>query len=1043
MIHNFLDFELDETLFELRQRGKPLEIQARVFATLLCLVRNRGRIITRDELTQSVWKDTVVSDAAISQVVMLARKALNDAGPNPQIIRTIRGRGFRFAPPVTIRSHTQTPTQQEAPIAAQPAAAPALAKPTHSEFVGRQEELTRLVQCLDRAVRGRGGLVLLEGEPGSGRSSLVRELSKRASSRSIEAAWGRTWEAAGAPPFWPWSAVLRALVQRHGLERLRALSHEYSHDLAPLSSELGPQSAQAQAQAAAADVNSVQVRFRTFGALSRLLRAVSLESGSALLIILEDVHCADDASLQLLRYLSEEIADMPVLLVVTLDELAPNVAENLTNLLPWTAAHLHRMRLLGLSHAEVGHLLETKLGSVPPPRLVQSLHELSTGNPLLVHALAGRMQSNAVTAATFSAWDLASHPVPERIVAAVRRHMSDLPESTLKVLAAAAAFGREFRVPWLAALLDLSEAELLEALSPALRRSILQANTLQFGTWCFSHAMVRSAVYTALPVRERFELHRRIGELIESHGTPDPLSLHALAHHYLLAGPGAARDKAIEFGQKAGQQAQSTLAYEEAALLYDRVLDLLEASLEAQPQRHYDVLMLAGDAWYRAGQLKRASARFERAATLTSAQAQPEAYGRALCMSALVLRGTLLHDSDLHLRLRQALEHLPQGSSALKALLLAASALGQRVRSERDKQTAAAVHMARQVGDKLTLAWTLNVRHCALWGVAPSEELLAIATETVELARAIDHDELLLDAQLWCMLDRIEIGQLGQALHDHRDYVGVAKPSRSAYHRYMLLTLEAAEAASGGQFARAHEFSDRAREIGRQMHEPLSEAYYEIRNLFLHVEPSPVSESVAPNTKRLPCVQAPACVPNDYHAFWSLAWLRSGHDDQARALLAEFTANEGELNVIDALRRPVWAVLARVAVKLRHRPAAELLYTRLLPYAERHLLLQAGVYLGPVSYYLGLLAVLLDRTTDAARHFEQALHASQRSLTFLARTQFEYAQLLARGPGPRRRAEQLLQEAELNARQTGLSDLLEQLKAPFDATRPTPRASYA
>ncbi|MET0390461.1 MAG: AAA family ATPase, partial [Polyangiales bacterium] len=758
MIHSFLDFELDETLFELRQRGKPVEVQARVFATLLCLVRNRGRIITRDELTQSVWKDTVVSDTAISQVVMLARKALGDGGVNPQIIRTIRGRGFRFAPPVSVRQSAPPPAPDlPLPAASTPATSPqstplpaALEPASHVGFVGRQEELARLMQCLERAGRGRGGLVLLEGEPGSGRSSLVRELARRAALRNVEAIWGRTWETHDAPPFWPFTAVLRALVQRHGIEQLRALMGDHANDLAPIYPELAKHAA---ARRELADTTDVQVRFRLFAALSRVLRAVSLESGAALLIILEDVHSADPASLQLLRYLSEEVADMPVLLVVTLDELAPHVAERLTKLLPWTATHLHRVSLRGLSRLEVTGLLESKLGSPPAAALADSLYELSAGNPLLVHTLIERLTLQPDGTTTFSAWDLAAHPVPERIVAAVRQHLADLPSHTLRALSAAAALGCEFRVPWLAALIQMSEAELLEALAPALRRFILRANSPQLGAWSFTHGMVRNAIYTGLAVRERFELHQRIAALIESYGADEPGLLGALAHHYLLAGPGEARDKAILYGRKAGEHAAQQQAYADAGQLFDRALDVVEVSLEAQPEQRHELAQLAGDAFYRAGQLRRASARFARAAASIQ-ERSPEQHATALGLSVLVLRGLIPSDTDTTLALQRALTQLPPGPSRARVLLMAASALGQPSRAAREAQTTDALAQARQLGDAYALAWALYVRHAALWGSTPPAELLPIASEMVELARAHGDAELLLDGQLWRMVDR-------------------------------------------------------------------------------------------------------------------------------------------------------------------------------------------------------------------------------------------------------------------------------------------------
>jgi len=844
VIHSFLDFELDEDLFELRHRGKPLEIQARVFATLLCLVRNRGRIITRDELTQSVWKDTVVGDAAISQVVMLARKALGDAGPSPQIIRTIRGRGFRFAPPVSTQREPAATPQTESPTrfdassiqavqlrptlkSATPPAPTAATTRTASEFVGRQEELTKLMQCLDRAGRGRGGLALLEGEPGCGRSSLVRELARRALLRSIDAVWGRAWEAqatstdagrtpAAAPAFWPWTAVLRSLVQRHGLERLRALSADAGADLAPILTDFTPNPARD-----TLDLRDVQVRFRVFSALSRLLRAMSLESGAALLIILEDMHWADAASLQLLQFLSEELVDMPVLIVATLDELAPQYATSLPTMLPWTAPHLHRMQLSGLSENEVELLLHKKLGTPQSEHLARRLHQLSAGNPLILHTLSDRIREDREASdvpAMGSADDIASYPVPDRIVQAVHRHLADLPEHTRRTLSAAAVFGCEFRIPWLAALVGESEAAVVEALAPAHKRWVVRANMPHFGVWRFSHAMVRAALYTELPASERFEWHRRIGALVEDSGLTETSTLDTLAHHYLLAGPGEARDKAVLYGRRAGERAYQAHAYAQAAQQFDRVLELLDISLPQDPAQLYALAMQAAEAFYRAGQLSRASARFNRAADLTDQTQALEQHAHALSMAVLITRGMIVAPKQptLHARVMRVLSQLTRTPSRARALLLAAAGLGKSQFAERNTTTAEAVQMARQLGDKTTLAWTLNARHCALVGESAPQERLLITAELLSLAQELGHVELALDARLWRVLARIELGQAAQAQHDQHAYVEAARASQSAYHQYNVLALSAPDVTEDEQLAHARELSERAHLIGTQ-----------------------------------------------------------------------------------------------------------------------------------------------------------------------------------------------------------------------------------
>ena len=101
MIYRFQDFELDEARLELRRSGVDISIQARVLRALIYLVRHRDRVVLKDELCDAVWQDIVVSDAALAQVIMHVRKALGDEGEQQTLVKTVRGRGFRFIADVT------------------------------------------------------------------------------------------------------------------------------------------------------------------------------------------------------------------------------------------------------------------------------------------------------------------------------------------------------------------------------------------------------------------------------------------------------------------------------------------------------------------------------------------------------------------------------------------------------------------------------------------------------------------------------------------------------------------------------------------------------------------------------------------------------------------------------------------------------------------------------------------------------------------------------------------------------------------------------
>lgn len=97
MLHQFGEFEIDEESFELREGGAPVPIQAKVLDLLIYLVQHRGRLVTKEELHRTLWRNVTVSDASLARAVMGARRALHDESAHPRWVTTVRGRGYRFA----------------------------------------------------------------------------------------------------------------------------------------------------------------------------------------------------------------------------------------------------------------------------------------------------------------------------------------------------------------------------------------------------------------------------------------------------------------------------------------------------------------------------------------------------------------------------------------------------------------------------------------------------------------------------------------------------------------------------------------------------------------------------------------------------------------------------------------------------------------------------------------------------------------------------------------------------------------------------------
>jgi DNA-binding winged helix-turn-helix (wHTH) protein/tetratricopeptide (TPR) repeat protein len=1044
MVHTFLDFELDEDLYELRSRGEVIATQARVFALIVYLLHARDRVVGKGELMKALWKGNVVSETAISQVVMLARKALGDEGETQRVIKTVRGRGFRFVAPVgsvAARAATReaaTDARESEPDARPPAAAkpnsPAAVR--GAALLGRERELRELGERLSELELGVGGVVLVTGEPGIGKTSLTEALASQASERGIEVIWGRAWEEGGAPPFWPWVQVLRAMLEREDADQLRSYLHASAAGLLPLLPEHArPPEGQRALPALlpyGEDTDASRARFRQFDAMARWLRfacgrAPGVEALPGLhrprLIILDDLHAADVASIELTRFLMPELREMGLLLVGTYRDLERAGIPALTALAESCAAQTLRLR--GLSAAEAAELVARRLGTSSPARWARALHRISLGNPLLLAELCSHFDADGPgPLVEFS--ELSDFAIPERVAGAVRRHLAQLPGATRDALSTAAVLGREFSLPLLAALALRSEAELLETLSPALRQGVLRPAASSAARLMFSHGLVRNAVYAELLPGARIELHRRIGEALEqgAAGSPSP-SLYELAHHFYMAAPDGGRLKAFDYAHQAANQAYEMMAFETAAGLYDRALQLAEHEAIDGALLH-ELLCSAGNAWSRSGEIERACARFERAAGLARGT-DPERFAWAVVRAASARRGTLLHEPVYQQQLREALAQLPPGDSEIKALVLSGSTLGLRSVgsvAERERTTRAAVEMARRLGNDPVLQWTLNARHLLLWGAASPLELVAIADEMVEIGKRTQDHELLLDGLLWRALDFSELGDMAASLRAQHEYRAEAEHFGSPWHRYNATGCQIFEAGAQCDFARAAQLSERARALGLRLQDSLAEPFYALRSLFADLfHGAAAAERGSCGARREP----PSCVPADYRPFWALSWAEHGHFDAARAVLEQVLAQEREQLLLDHMRRPTLAAMAQVSARLGERAAAEELYALLSPDAGRQLLLQAYVAMGPVHYYLGMLAATLGRRELARQHFEGALVQCEYARPLLLHVRYEYARLLA-GEEPAR-ARRLLTEVELAAGPVGMERLQARARA--------------
>ena len=239
-------------------------------------------------------------------------------------------------------------------------------------FVGRAGELAALTADLDAAVGGRGGVVLVAGEPGIGKTRLAEELAARATARGAVVLWGRCWEGAGAPSFWPWVQVVRGYVQvqaddpaslRHDLgagaadiAQLVPAVHDCIPDL-PAPPPLEPEAA----------------RFRLFDSLAGFLRTAAARR--PLLLVLDDLHWADVPSLALLRFMSRELEGTGPLVVGSYRPSEVGQGHPLLAAVADLTRGQHRWLLLGgLGQRDVASFVAMVAGAEPSEELAAEVY---------------------------------------------------------------------------------------------------------------------------------------------------------------------------------------------------------------------------------------------------------------------------------------------------------------------------------------------------------------------------------------------------------------------------------------------------------------------------------------------------------------------------------------------------------------------------------------------------------------------------------------------------------------------------------------------
>ncbi|WP_411081528.1 AAA family ATPase [Streptomyces sp. cmx-18-6] len=936
---------------------------------------------------------------------------------------------------------------------------------------GRDHPAGVLRSEIVRATDSHGGLVLVTGEAGIGKTALVTEAAHEARGRGALVVGGSCWDSDSTPGYWPWVQVLRGLRRAATAAEWSAAQEASDGRLGILlgdpgsgttgSGGTGAESGTPGAEGVAgtqgaegadgADPGPGADGAEAFGLYDAVTTAlVSLSQSRPLVVVLDDLHSADPASLRLLEFAAQHAWFERLLLIGTYRDVEVEAPGHPLQqlILPLVSRASATLTLTGLGRDEVGALMTVTTGREPAPQLVEEVHRRTGGNPFFVEQTARLWHSGSPVST-----------IPPGVREAVRQRLSLLPEAVVSLLTTAALLGREFRRQVLAVVHGSPVPHVERLLEPAIVARVVVPRPS--GSYAFAHDLLRETLYASLDDADTRRRHGDAVRALDAHGGLDgAVRPGDLARHAHLAGGELGRDRRIDLLLAAAQDASGRLADEEAIGHYRRALAVAsgeageetgpgaggqtraggEAGAEEEPgaggvspesvpapdRRRTALISLdLAEQLRRAGETAESDRLQDRAVALAREHDEPELLARVAI--TLYRQGALGGEAFMATFLGEAHRKVTgkDGQDSLSA-----DRLAQEL----------AIHimaLARSGSDDEALAFSLWARHDSVWGPGSAVERLGLTDEMTVVGRRTQNLDMELHATSMRWVALLELGDPA-FIDQYHTFIRVAE--RSELPRFALsIAVDSSLIASlQGRFAEATEALD-SEALGPGGDD---QEAFGFMGLHLHWALHLLRGHFAEAEKVLPALRgARYPYPGLLEALTAVEQgdaapalrLIAGHSDRTAPYPRAFS--------------PLWLrLLAQTAAATGDRLLIARAEDELAPYTGQWAVSLYGCDIGgPVDLWLGTLAAARDDRGGAVALLTEAAASSDRlgARPWAVRARLHLARsLLARAEADDLdRAGRLLAEAERESAGLGLHHLVSEAATLRTTLSTTPATS--